>query len=134
MILIREEALSFWMPADAGQKERIGMWLDKAMPFFKNGEVELVAAGKVFAKDGVAITAIRKWRKTDPELYNIEIACMVHRDGEWRLITNFEDFRDRDNKLDDGTLKIFDMLNSYYWDYKREHVEIVRKRKNARFR
>ena len=112
----REEALSFWMPADAGQKERIGMWLDKAIPFFKTGEVELVAAGKVFAKDGVAITAIRKWRKTDPELYNIEIACMVHRDGEWRLITNFEDFRDRDNKLDDGTLKIFDMLNSYYWD------------------
>ena len=130
----REDALSFWMTADAWQKERIGMWLDKAIPFFKNGEVELVAAGKVFAKDGVAITAIRKWRKTDPELYNIEIACMVRRDGEWRLITNFEDFRDRINKLDNGTLKIFDMLNSYYWDYKREHVETVRKRKNARFR
>ena len=130
----REDALSFWMTADAWQKERIGMWLDKAIPFFKNGEVELVAAGKVFAKDGVAITAIRKWRKTDPELYNIEIACMVRRDGEWRLITNFEDFRDRINKLENGTLKIFDMLNSYYWDYKREHVETVRKRKNARFR
>ena len=130
----REEALSFWMPADAGQKERIGMWLDKAIPFFKTGEAELVAAGKVFAKDGVAITAIRKWRKADPEIYGIEIACMVRRDGKWRLITNFEDFRDRINKLDNDTLNVFNKLEEYYWDYKREHVEIVRKRKNARYR
>ncbi len=129
----REEALSFWMPADAGQKERIGLWLDKALPFFKTDEVELVAAGKVFAKDGVAITAIRKWRKADPEIYGIEIACMVRRDGKWRLITNFEDFRDRINKLDNDTLNVFNKLEQYYWDYKREHVEIVRKRKNARF-
>ncbi len=130
----REEALSFWMPTDAGQKERIGMWLDKALPFFKTGEAELVAAGKVFAKDGVAITAIRKWRKADPEIYGIEIACMVRRDGKWRLITNFEDFRDRINKLDNDTLNVFNKLEQYYWDYKREHVEIVRKRKNARYR
>ena len=129
----REEALSFWMPTDAGQKERIGMWLDKALPFFKTGEAELVAAGKVFAKDGVAITAIRKWRKADPEIYGIEIACMVRRDGKWRLITNFEDFRDRINKLDNDTLNVFNKLEEYYWDYKREHVEIVRKRKNERF-
>ena len=129
----REEALSFWMPTDAGQKERIGLWLDKALPFFKTGEAELVAAGKVFAMDGVAVTAIRKWRKADPEIYGIEIACMVRRDGKWRLITNFEDFRDRINKLDNDTLNVFNKLEQYYWDYKREHVEIVRKRKNARF-
>ena len=105
----------------------------KSIPFFKTGEAELVAAGKVFAKGGVAITAIRKWRKADPEIYGIEIACMVRRDGKWRLITNFEDFRDRINKLDNDTLNVFNKLEEYYWDYKKEHVEIVRKRKNARF-
>ena len=84
--------------------------------------------------EGVAITAIRKWRKADPEIYGIEIACMVRRDGKWRLITNFEDFRDRINKLDNDTLNVFNKLEQYYWDYKREHVEIVRKRKNERFR
>ncbi len=61
----------------------------------------------------VAVAAIRTWRKADPEIYGIEIACMVRRDGKWRLITNFEDFRDRINKLDNDTLNVFNKLEQY---------------------
>ncbi len=101
-----------------GQRQHVEKWLSKAFPFFMSGNVQTAAEPVCFALGDAAVLPARQWRTDRPERFEIEITCLVKRDGRWLLPADFENAWADVNGLDQRTLKDFERLREAFMNYK----------------
>ena len=99
------KAMGLFDARSDGQRQHVEKWLSKAFPFFMSGNVQTAAEPVCFALGDASVVPVRQWRTGQPERFEIEITCLARRDGQWRLLADFENAGAAVNGLAQKTLE-----------------------------
>lgn len=116
----KDNAVSAYGTVTKEQSDTVDKWLSRAIPFFSSGKVESAVEPIAWMSGDAAIAAIRQWRPDKPEQVEIELTCLVYKEGRWVLLPDFEHPFHAVNGLNEKIQKDFNSIMPLFQQYKRD--------------